>query len=87
MTDILSPDGLGLIDQHDGNVITNFIFQPAGIANKPILLFCQFEFALALRAYEYVKQVRLNWHNGLPVDMVSLSIVSFIDQRIVQVSP
>jgi hypothetical protein len=58
-------DRLGFIDQHDGNIIPNFIFQAAGLANEPVLLLCQIKLPFALGAYEYLKQVWLNRHVGL----------------------
>jgi hypothetical protein len=58
-------DRLGFIDQHDRNIIPNFIFQAAGLANEPVLLLCQIKLPFALGAYEYLKQVWLNRHVGL----------------------
>jgi hypothetical protein len=55
-------DGFRLIDKHNGNIILNFIQQPALVTDKSILGVIQMDVALAFRACQYFQQFLTDRH-------------------------
>jgi hypothetical protein len=43
-------DGFGFINEHDGNIVSDFVEQFAMVADKPVLGFIEVYFPLALGA-------------------------------------
>ena len=48
---------LRLINQHNGNIVTNFVAQPAAVTDELVRILAILEFALALRAHENFQQL------------------------------
>jgi len=57
-----SLDGFGLIDQHYGDIIPDFIQQFARIADQTVPGVIEMDIAFALRASQYVKQFLADSH-------------------------
>jgi len=55
-----------LVDEHDGDVILDFVQQFALIADESVALFVQVDFPLALRAGEYFKKFLADGHGRFP---------------------
>jgi hypothetical protein len=52
----------GLIDEHNGDVIPNFVNQPARFADQPVFGVVEVNFPLALGACKNVKQFLVDSH-------------------------
>ena len=55
-----------LVDEHDGDVVLDFVKQFALIADESVALFVQVDVALALRTGEYFKKFFADGHGRFP---------------------
>jgi hypothetical protein len=58
----LFPDRFGFFDKHDGNIIPDFIHQPALVADKAILSFVQINLTLAFGTCQNFQQIIADNH-------------------------
>jgi hypothetical protein len=56
-------NGFGFVDEHDGDIVTNFIEQLAPIADQTIFGFIQTNTPLAFGAGKNFKQFRIDSHS------------------------
>jgi hypothetical protein len=59
---ILVPDGLGFLDQHDGDIVANLVTQSAVVTDQTVLTLVQINITFALGADQNVQQVLGNGH-------------------------
>lgn len=55
-----------LVDEHDGDIVFDFIQQLAFVADEPVALFIQVDVTLALRAGEYFEEFLADGHGRFP---------------------
>jgi len=55
-----------LVDEHDGDIVFDFVQQLAFVADEPITLFVQVDITLALRAGEYFEKFFADGHGRSP---------------------
>jgi hypothetical protein len=55
----------GLVDEHDGNVIPDFIKKPALITDEPVTRLVEMNLTLAFRAGENLQKLWFDGHDSL----------------------
>ena len=55
-----------LVDEHDGDVVLDFVKQFALIADESVAFFVQVDFSLAFRAGKYFKKLFADGHGRFP---------------------